>query len=225
MGMYIKIVCAAFILKLVACEVFLLDLSRLEGNGEPILTKIIGRQSGLRRGDIFESFIRNMLDVLTTNFPGKRLRKYCELVEDELDRLEFKYTRKLAKHFRHLSKMDGDAIKAEMDSYRQELDKKPPNLVAFLEAMNEAVRLELSVLFNDYALDVRDYGTRDKRDVKEETRSVLNAIVKSVKELSARDRRDLEKKMKKVIKEHQGEDLNVSNFHDWLTNKAFSYVT
>lgn len=217
--------CSIIFLILTVCNGYTIDIfdSKLDKAGKPSsigavdhiadfqnddirgILHIGGHHRGILRSNIFEDFVVSMLDLLS-GFPGRMLSRYCRLIYRELDRFEYKYTRKLAKYFRDLSRDGGDQMREEMRRYQKELQTKGPQLSAFISHMNEVFTLLESGKFNDYVLDVRDYGNSMKRSVGEETRDVLNSIVNAVKKLSAREQNKLERKLRKAIKEHDNFD-------------------
>ncbi|CAG9795558.1 unnamed protein product [Diatraea saccharalis] len=160
------------------------------------------QKDDLRSNKIFEDFLRNLLTLLSTGFPKKKLSNYCRLLKNEVDALGFKFTRKLARHLRDLSKLDRDEIQEVLASYVEEMDKPLDHRRKFLDAMNKVFTLQHDVIFRDYIFDVRDYGNEDILFIHDETQKVLKTIVNSIMEISKKDRNNLESEMKKAIKEY-----------------------
>ncbi|PZC83077.1 hypothetical protein B5X24_HaOG208550 [Helicoverpa armigera] len=161
-------------------------------------------EPAIKSEGIFESFVRNYLDNLSTAFTGKQLIKYCKMMCSELKKMEFTYTEKLAKQFRYLSKMDDDEeLLEEMAKYRREYDENMPKRQLFLQAMNEVFTLQHNLQFDDYIHEMLDLANRHILTIKKQTRKLLDMIVDCVDKLGDRDKRDLERKMRAAIKEYK----------------------
>lgn len=177
-------------------------LVKSNDNGVHVLTQFSDQHGGFNSEGIFVRFLRNGLDLLSTTFPERKLIRYCRVVSRELDKIDYKHTKQLAKHLRYLSRMYREEIKEEMSQYRQALDKSLPFRTEFLQAMNEAFTLRDNLLFGDYVHDLKDYGNEEKLFIAEETRKLLNdVIVGAILKLSSRGQRDLVKLMKKAVYE------------------------
>lgn len=198
-------------LQLTICNSYtisIIDSASREKQNVPLIVKLTGNhdnlhlRDGLRAGNIFENFITAMLDLLTNNFPNRKLRKYMQIVHTELLKLEYKHTKKLASQFRELSKNDGDEIKVELSGYWEELKRKPPHVAKFLNAIEAAFTMVQGVKFNDYIYDIRDYGNKDKSEMEitKETNSILRMIVEAVTKLGRQDLKELNKILKKALK-------------------------
>lgn len=176
------------------------------------LILIINRSSArnlkpiLRNTGIFVDFLAKLLDLLSsTSFPVKKLKKYCKVMHRALRYIGYRFTKKLSRHFKDLSLMYGDEIKVVMQKHRRELHKNLLHRTEFLEAMNEVFNLQDNLQFNDYILDVRDYGNEDKLFIHEETSKIINnVILNKIYKLSGKEQNQLEKKLKKAIKEYDG---------------------
>ncbi|CAH0713157.1 unnamed protein product, partial [Brenthis ino] len=160
------------------------------------------KTSGLRTDGIFESFLRRLLELLTTSFPERKLPKYCRILSHHTYDVEYKYAQRLAKHIKYMSQMYPEDIKKELVYYKQALDTKRPHRIAFLDAINTAFTLREYIIFDDYVYELQNYGTNDKLYMDEDTEKLINnVILGSILKLSARDRKDLERKLKFAIKE------------------------
>lgn len=178
----------------------------IHDNETYVLTEFPGQHGGLRGEGIFVRFLRNILDLLSTTFPERKLIRYCRVLNKELDKLEFKHTKQLAKHFRHLSRMYREVVRDTMVQYRQALNEALPFRTEFLEAMNEIFTLKENLQFSDYIYDLKDYGNEDKPFIEDETSKLLNdVILGAIRKLSSRDQKILAKKMKNAISEFRSE--------------------
>lgn len=185
----------------------LIKLKYIDDNGTHVLTQYSDQHGGLKGEGIFVRFLRNVLDLLSITFPERKLIRYCRVVGRELDKMEYKYTKQLAKHLRYLSRMYREEIKSTMIEYRQALNRTLKYRTEFLEAMNEVFTLKENLKFSDYVYDLRDYGNEDKLLIDEETRKLLNdVILDAITKLSSRAQRDLVKKMKNALSEFKSEN-------------------
>lgn len=153
---------------------------------------------------IFDRFLRNYLDVLSTAFTGKELKRYCSIMHKELYKMEFTYTKRLAKHFRRLSKMHRDNVVDELTQYRRDFDEKLPRQQEFFIAINGAFTLQHNLQFDDYVHALLEFGRGHLLfiTIQENTRKILNMILNCIDKMGERERRDLEKIMKKAVKEY-----------------------
>lgn len=167
----------------------------------------VSRQFTIQQNNgIFVRFLMNSMDLLLKTFSERKLIRYCRILSRELDKMEFEYTRQLAKILRRLSRTYRDNIKEEITLYRDALDTQSRLRSEFLKAMDQVFTQKESMQFNDYVHDLKDYGNEDKLFIHEETGKNLNdVIVGSIFKLSARDQTDLRKKMKKAIREFKAE--------------------
>lgn len=155
---------------------------------------------------IFETFLKKILDLMITDFPESKLKKYCRIVYKQLRFSEYRDVRKIAKHFKYLSRMYQDDLLKELEFYRRELDKTTEHRAAFFEAINEAFTLREHMLFSDYLYDLRNYGTEDKLYIHEETKKLINnVIIENILKLSAKTQNDVVKKFRKALKEFNTE--------------------
>ncbi|CAH2089758.1 unnamed protein product [Euphydryas editha] len=160
------------------------------------------KKSDLRSKGIFETFLHNLLDLLTTQFPGKKLPRYCRILSSSIYSIENKYAQRFAKHFKYMSRMYPEDLKKELLFYKDELNKRRPRRVEFLNAMNSLFTLQEYVLFDDYVYEVRNYGTDNKLFIDDETDKIVEGVIMGrIMELSSRDREDLQRKLRKAVKE------------------------
>lgn len=156
----------------------------------------------LRSKGIFETFLHNLLDLLTTQFPTRKLPRYCRILSSSVCGIENKYAQRFAKHFKYMSRMYPEDLKKELIFYKDELNKRRPHRVEFLDAMNSLFSLQEYVNFDDYVYEVRNYGTDDKRFIDDETDKIVEGIIMGkIMELSSGDREDLQRKLRKALKE------------------------
>lgn len=156
-----------------------------------------------RSNEIFETFLEQLLDVLTAQeFLGKKLKKYFKILYKELRYSDYRISRKFGKHCKYLYHEYNDDLLKELEFYRRELSKKTKPRVEFFSAINEAFTLQQKVLFNDYLYDLRDYGTDDKLNIRYETNKLINyVIIESILKLSAKSQNDIVWKLRKALKE------------------------
>lgn len=160
------------------------------------------KETYLRSEGIFVRFLSNLLELLTTKFPEKKLPKYCRTVGRYVDQLNYRYAKKLAKHLRQMSRMYRDEIKSELIFFKEELVKKKPYQYDFLEAMNNIFTLQEHIRFDDYIYELKNYGNDDVLFIDKETEKLVNdVIMKSIMRQSSKDRSELQKKLKNAVKE------------------------
>lgn len=164
---------------------------------------------------IFDSFLEKFIFLLSGG-KEKHVKEVCKIFEIHLKSMRYeKYTKKLAKKFKNLSRMDQEEIMSELTEYTDALRNKSDKLIAFLEAINAAFTAQQRQQFEDYLNDMEDYIRGAKLLIQKETETLLNdVILKSILRLSKRDQVDLKYKLKRVIKEHKdcldvGVDLKV----------------
>ena len=155
----------------------------------------------LRIEGIFERFIRRLLELLTTSFPEGRLPKYCRILSRHVTKLEYKYAKRLGKHLKYMSQMYSEDVKKELLLYKKILDENRPHSTAFFDAINVAFTLQQHMLFEDYVYELKNYGSKDKLYIDEDTEKLLEIILGSILKLSARDRKDIERKLRYAVKE------------------------
>lgn len=158
----------------------------------------------LRSEGIFDRFLQNYLDILSTAFTGKELVRYCRMMSRELNKMEFRYTERLAKHFKRLSKKHRDEIVDEMAEYRREYDEKTPTQLEFYDAINQAFTLQHNLKFVDYIHSLLAFGKGDLLfvSIQELSRNILQMIVNCIEKMGQKELKDLEKKLKRAIKEY-----------------------
>lgn len=163
---------------------------------------VIVQETNLTSEGIFVRFLSNLLELLTTIFPEKKLPKYCRTVGRYVNQLDYRYAKKLAKHLRQMSRMHRDELKSELIIYKEELLKRKPCQSDFLEAMNNIFTLQEHIRFDDYIYELKNYGKDDILFIDKETEKIVNdVIMKSIKRQSSKDRSELQKKLKKAVKE------------------------
>lgn len=181
------------------------DESNKFGNNDRLLVidKYMKRP-GIRSEGIFERFLRNLLETLIDHFPIGKLARYIRVLTEKLGRMRNKYSQRLSKHLRHLSKMYRDEIRSELLEYKNDLFRKSPHRVEFLNAMNDVFTLEQNLRFDDYIYDLRNYGTRDKLFIDEETSNLLNVIIAgTILKLSVKQQREIIRKLRRAVKEYE----------------------
>lgn len=163
---------------------------------------VIVQETNLTSEGIFVRFLSNLLELLTTIFPEKKLPKYCRTVGRYVNQLDYRYAKKLAKHLRQMSRMHRDELKSELIIYKEELLKRKPCQSDFLEAMNNIFTLQEHIRFDDYIYELKNYGKDDILFIEKETEKIVNdVIMKSIMRQSSKDRSELQKKLKKAVKE------------------------
>lgn len=163
---------------------------------------VIVQETNLTSGGILVRFLSNLLELLTTIFPEKKLPKYCRTVGRYVNQLDYRYAKKLAKHLRQMSRMHRDELKSELIIYKEELLKRKPCQSDFLEAMNNIFTLQEHIRFDDYIYELKNYGNDDILFIEKETEKIVNdVIMKSIMRQSSKDRSELQKKLKKAVKE------------------------
>lgn len=182
------------------------------------------REGDFRYEGIFERFIRKTLDVLINDVRGKKLKRYCRYLHRELRTMGFKYTNRLSKIFKDLSKDDSDDIKQEFIEYRKEVDKKLPHRIEFFKAINEVFNLQQNVVFEDYLYELRNYGNGDRlaEDLHKLTHKILHGIIlNSIIKLRYKDQKELEKKLRRAVREYKGESDDPYEFQKVLESGTF----
>ncbi|CAK1553031.1 unnamed protein product [Leptosia nina] len=189
--------CVQFILAVVSIDAFSGQINTTYDNSLDVTNQNIARSKS-----IFETFLKQLVDILIADFAEKKLRRYCRILYEQLRYSEYRYGRKFAKHFKHLSRMYHDELLEELEFYRRELDKSMQHRTEFFEAINEAFTLQQEILFADYLYDLRDYGKEDKLFIHEETRKLIkNVIIESILKLSAKSQNDIATKLRRALKE------------------------
>lgn len=196
---YVYYVCIfSFILEYSSTSSSINKLINPEHPNEAVLVQ----ETNLRSEGIFVRFLSNLLELLTTIFPEKKLPKYCRTVGRYVNQLDYRYAKKLAKILRQMSRMHRDELKSELIIYKEELLKRKPCQSDFLEAMNNIFTLQEHIRFDDYIYELMNYGNDDILFIDKETEKIVNdVIMKSIMRQSSKDRSELQKKLKKAVKE------------------------
>lgn len=166
-----------------------------------ILLPHMKKENDLRTEGIFERFIRRLLELLTTSFPEGRLPKYCRILSRHVLKLEYKYAKRLGKHLKYMSQMYPEDVKEKLLLYNKFLEENRPHTTAFFDAINFAFTLQQHMLFEDYVYELKNYGSKDKLYIDEDTEKLLDTILGNILKLSARDRKDIERKLRYAVKE------------------------
>ncbi|CAB3251129.1 unnamed protein product [Arctia plantaginis] len=160
---------------------------------------------------IFAGFLSKYLDMLGTGCSGLRLKRHCRLMYEELKKMDYKYTKKLGKLYKGLSKLYSEEINGYASLYRQELDKKPYHRATFIKTMNEIFTLQEHIRFEDYLHELYFYCNGYKLLMNTITKKLLSEVImNSIKtRLSRRDQKKLEKTLEMAIREYR--DLKVQD--------------
>ncbi|KAJ2948355.1 hypothetical protein O0L34_g7594 [Tuta absoluta] len=160
--------------------------------------------------------------MATTAIPEKKLSQFTKTLYKNVNELDYKYTKKLAKRLNKISRMHRDEIRDEYQEFLDMLNaKNEPKKQEFLEEMDEVFTRFHEGRFQDYIEDMEEFGRGVKLDLKEETRKLIHDVIHNT--IIGRGRhilKELERKLKSALKE-QGYSIHSRHKRSLKKHKRF----